>query len=155
VPSFIAIDEQLQLNRGCYFPRRLCFNRTFPFSQINDIWQTTFFWFLLCHINKLEFGSLKHTDYFIGPDNKNILLTFLNTLNEKIHVYTLKSLMPSTGRKFDKDGNMVQWWKNATIEAFHRRNTCIINQYSNVTLEQIGKNVCCNTSHLDGLQLYT
>ncbi|XP_052821500.1 neprilysin-1-like [Mya arenaria] len=45
------------------------------------------------------------------------------------------------GRQFDKDGNMKQWWKNETIEAFHRRNQCIINQYSNVQLEQIGKNI--------------
>ncbi|XP_052270674.1 neprilysin-1-like isoform X2 [Dreissena polymorpha] len=45
------------------------------------------------------------------------------------------------GRQFDKDGNMKQWWKNETIEAFHQRNQCIIDQYSNVKLKQIGKNV--------------
>jgi predicted metalloendopeptidase len=44
---------------------------------------------------------------------------------------------------------MKQWWKNETIQAFQDRTQCIIEQYSNVKLEQIGVNVsktcknCC------------
>ena len=37
---------------------------------------------------------------------------------------------------------MKQWWKNETIQAFQERTQCIIEQYSNVKLEQIGVNVC-------------
>ncbi|XP_053378896.1 neprilysin-1-like [Mercenaria mercenaria] len=45
------------------------------------------------------------------------------------------------GRQYDKDGNMKQWWKNETIQAFQKRTQCIIEQYSNVQLEQIGVNI--------------
>ncbi|WAR15415.1 NEP-like protein [Mya arenaria] len=49
------------------------------------------------------------------------------------------------GRQFDKDGNMKQWWKNETIEAFHRRNQCIINQYSNIDGKNTqGENIADN-----------
>ncbi|KAL4221616.1 Membrane metallo-endopeptidase-like 1 [Mactra antiquata] len=45
------------------------------------------------------------------------------------------------GRQYDKDGNMKQWWKNGTIQAFQKRIECIINQYFNVKLEQIDTNI--------------
>ncbi|XP_033763909.1 neprilysin-1-like [Pecten maximus] len=47
------------------------------------------------------------------------------------------------GRQYDKDGNMKQWWKNETIEAFRKQAQCVIDQYSSYTLEQIGL-------HIDG-----
>ena len=47
------------------------------------------------------------------------------------------------GRQYDKDGNLKQWWKNETIERFRKQTECIIKQYSDVQLEQIGKNVSC------------
>jgi len=40
---------------------------------------------------------------------------------------------------------MKQWWKNETIEAFQKRIECIIQQYSDVKLEQIDKNVSIYT----------
>lgn len=43
----------------------------------------------------------------------------------------------STGRQFDKDGNMMQWWNNATIRAFRERTQCIIDQYSRYKLDEI------------------
>lgn len=42
-----------------------------------------------------------------------------------------------TGRQFDKDGNMMQWWNNATIEAFRKRAECIIDQYSNYWIQEV------------------
>ncbi|XP_063410745.1 neprilysin-1-like [Mytilus trossulus] len=45
------------------------------------------------------------------------------------------------GRQYDKEGNMKQWWKNETIEAFRHRAQCIIDQYSGYKLEQIDKNI--------------
>lgn len=42
------------------------------------------------------------------------------------------------GRQFDKDGNMMQWWNNATIEAFRERTQCIIDQYSRYKIEEVG-----------------
>ncbi|XP_012253044.2 neprilysin-1 [Athalia rosae] len=41
------------------------------------------------------------------------------------------------GRQFDKDGNMMQWWNNATIRAFRDRAQCIVDQYSRYRLQEI------------------
>ncbi|XP_066590529.1 neprilysin-1-like [Prorops nasuta] len=40
------------------------------------------------------------------------------------------------GRQFDKDGNMIQWWNNATIKAFRERAQCIVDQYSRYKLQE-------------------
>ncbi|CAF1189094.1 unnamed protein product [Rotaria sp. Silwood1] len=45
------------------------------------------------------------------------------------------------GRQYDKDGNRVPWWSNSTIDQFNERKQCIIDQYSNYTVEQIHKNL--------------
>ncbi|XP_018329444.1 neprilysin-1 [Agrilus planipennis] len=42
------------------------------------------------------------------------------------------------GRQFDKDGNMMQWWNNATIKAFRERAQCIIDQYSRYKIHEVG-----------------
>ncbi|UJR11165.1 hypothetical protein I4U23_015346 [Adineta vaga] len=42
-----------------------------------------------------------------------------------------------SGRQFDKDGNRIPWWTDETIQKFIERKTCIVNQYSNYTIEQI------------------
>lgn len=45
------------------------------------------------------------------------------------------------GRQFDKDGNMKEWWNNATILAFKKQIQCIIDQYSSYRIEEIGMNL--------------
>lgn len=52
--------------------------------------------------------------------------------------YYQNCLLHITGRQFDKDGNMMQWWNNATIEAFRERTQCIIDQYSRYKIEEVG-----------------
>jgi hypothetical protein len=42
-----------------------------------------------------------------------------------------------TGRQFDKDGNMMQWWNNVTVRAFRERAQCIIEQYSRYKLDEV------------------
>jgi len=42
------------------------------------------------------------------------------------------------GRQFDKDGNMMQWWNNATIRNFRERAQCIIDQYSRYRIDEVG-----------------
>lgn len=42
------------------------------------------------------------------------------------------------GRQFDKDGNLKQWWNNATVQAFRQRTQCIIDQYSAYKLDDVG-----------------
>uniref|UniRef100_A0A0A9W738 Membrane metallo-endopeptidase-like 1 n=3 Tax=Lygus hesperus TaxID=30085 RepID=A0A0A9W738_LYGHE len=41
------------------------------------------------------------------------------------------------GRQFDKDGNLMQWWNNATIREFRERAQCFIDQYNRYKLEQV------------------
>ena len=41
------------------------------------------------------------------------------------------------GRQFDKHGNLKQWWNNRTIGEFRKAAQCIIDQYSNYTLDEI------------------
>ncbi|CAH1789738.1 unnamed protein product [Owenia fusiformis] len=43
------------------------------------------------------------------------------------------------GRKFDKVGNMVNWWTNKSAEAYEVRSKCIEDQYSKYTI--LGKHV--------------
>lgn len=47
----------------------------------------------------------------------------------------------SVGRQYDKNGNMRQWWNNATIRKFRDRAQCIVDQYSSYTLEPFGHQV--------------
>ena len=41
------------------------------------------------------------------------------------------------GRQFDKQGNLKQWWNNRTIAEFRKAAECIVQQYSNYTLDEI------------------
>ncbi|KAG8225256.1 hypothetical protein J437_LFUL006488, partial [Ladona fulva] len=45
------------------------------------------------------------------------------------------------GRQFDKDGNLMQWWNNATVLAFRERTQCIIDQYSRFKLQEVDLHV--------------
>jgi len=46
-----------------------------------------------------------------------------------------------TGRMFDKDGNIKQWWDQSTITSFKEKTECMINQYDSYRLEEINKYV--------------
>lgn len=41
------------------------------------------------------------------------------------------------GRKYDRNGNLKQWWKNKTIEEFRKRAKCFIDQYSSYSINGI------------------
>jgi len=42
------------------------------------------------------------------------------------------------GRHFDHRGNINQWWDTDSSDNFHQRAQCIINQYSNYKVDQVG-----------------
>ncbi|XP_044018489.1 neprilysin-2-like isoform X2 [Aphidius gifuensis] len=42
------------------------------------------------------------------------------------------------GRQFDKEGNLVDWWAPTTKEKYLDKATCIINQYGNYTVPEVG-----------------
>ena len=43
------------------------------------------------------------------------------------------------GRKYNKDGDLVNWWSNSSNEAFENKSQCFIKQYS--SFEAYGKKV--------------
>ena len=45
------------------------------------------------------------------------------------------------GRQFDKEGNLKEWWNNATVQTFYQRTQCIIDQYSSYVLQEVGLNI--------------
>ncbi|KAL1006229.1 hypothetical protein UPYG_G00069520 [Umbra pygmaea] len=42
----------------------------------------------------------------------------------------------NNGRKYDKDGNLDQWWSNASISAFTDKTQCMIDQYNSYYWEE-------------------
>ncbi|XP_035741301.1 neprilysin-2-like isoform X2 [Vespa mandarinia] len=42
------------------------------------------------------------------------------------------------GRQFDKEGNLVDWWAPETKENYLERAECIVQQYGNYTVEEVG-----------------
>ncbi|KAK5647008.1 hypothetical protein RI129_005472 [Pyrocoelia pectoralis] len=45
------------------------------------------------------------------------------------------------GRQYDKDGNLKDWWDQATQEAFLKKAQCIIDQYANYTVPEIDEHI--------------
>ncbi|KAI5749978.1 hypothetical protein M8J76_011853 [Diaphorina citri] len=44
------------------------------------------------------------------------------------------------GREYDKEGNLHQWWNNATIARFKEQAECFVHQYNNFTLDGMSVN---------------
>lgn len=45
------------------------------------------------------------------------------------------------GRHFDKNGDVMQWWSNETMNAFDEHTQCMIDQYSEYKFEEIDQYV--------------
>ena len=48
---------------------------------------------------------------------------------------------PSTGRRYDKDGNLHQWWTNQDVTNFKLKAQCIVDQYSNYSIPRLNLHV--------------
>jgi hypothetical protein len=48
-----------------------------------------------------------------------------------------------SGREYDQNGNLHQWWNNETIEKFKDRTECVVDQYTKYEI---------NNKHLNGRQ---
>ena len=55
--------------------------------------------------------------------------------HEMIHAFD------DSGRRFDKNGNLVDWWDPATKANFAERTKCILNQYDNYIVKLVGDKV--------------
>lgn len=49
--------------------------------------------------------------------------------------HELSHAFDSLGRNYDENGNLTQWWTEATIKAFTERTECFIDQYAKYTVE--------------------
>ncbi|XP_056155617.1 phosphate-regulating neutral endopeptidase PHEX [Lampris incognitus] len=47
----------------------------------------------------------------------------------------------NNGRKYDKNGNLDQWWSNSSIAAFNEKTQCMIDQYNSYHWKEAGLNV--------------
>ena len=57
--------------------------------------------------------------------------------------HELSHAFDDQGRQYDADGNMRNWWKNNTLEAYKEKIKCIEQEYGNFTV---------NGEHINGLQ---
>ena len=46
----------------------------------------------------------------------------------------------AAGRRYDKEGNLKQWWTEATVSEYERRVQCIVEQYSQYSVSELGDN---------------
>ena len=53
----------------------------------------------------------------------------------------LQIVFDSTGRQYDKDGNLKQWWSDESIINFKEKAQCIIDQYGEYVMPENNKNV--------------
>jgi endothelin-converting enzyme len=49
--------------------------------------------------------------------------------------HELSHAFDSTGRHYDENGNLTEWWTDDTVKAFKKRSECFVNQYANYTVE--------------------
>lgn len=42
------------------------------------------------------------------------------------------------GRLFDREGNLNRWWSEKSIVGFHQRANCLVTQYGNYTMSELG-----------------
>ena len=46
----------------------------------------------------------------------------------------------ASGRQYDKEGNVKQWWTEATLREYDIRKQCIVEQYSQYRVSELGDN---------------
>lgn len=50
------------------------------------------------------------------------------------------------GRRYDENGNVRQWWSKETLRHYHEKVECMIRQYSNYHLPELGDNFTVSNS---------
>jgi endothelin-converting enzyme len=49
--------------------------------------------------------------------------------------HELSHAFDSTGRHYDENGNLTDWWTDATVKAFKKRTDCFVEQYNEFSVE--------------------
>jgi len=45
-----------------------------------------------------------------------------------------------SGRRYDENGNLRQWWSNKTLQHYHEEVECMVRQYDSYHLSELGDN---------------
>ena len=63
------------------------------------------------------------------------------------HIHVLFSIyLP--GRRFDKYGNLANWWINGSLARFQKRALCMVKQYGNFTVQGEKVNIDYNANQI-------
>jgi len=78
-----------------------------------------------------------------GFDNNGEDVWFIMSLNTCSAWFSRTSvcICVHLGRKYDKDGNLDQWWSNSSINLFTEKTKCMIDQYDSYYWKEAGLNV--------------
>ncbi|GFT04722.1 neprilysin, partial [Nephila pilipes] len=57
----------------------------------------------------------------------------------------------NSGRKFDKVGNLTQWWSDDIVDKFKEQAACFVEQYSQLPIDIVGQNVNGNQTLDDNI----
>ena len=86
----------------------------------------------------------KYTCMFLVFKSNGFKLEYMMTFYFVYHAcrrHHKKSGLFLVGRQFDKSGNLKQWWDDDVIAKFKDQAKCIIEQYGNYTVPEVGINV--------------
>ena len=98
-------------------------------------------WFIADILGKPE---LINAVYYLLPLYNNSLFSVCLLLSWQLlrSIMFVKQLLNAlcflTGRNFDKDGNMLNWWSNYSAEHFKDQSQCMVQQYGNFNWKLAG-----------------
>uniref|UniRef100_A0A4W6BRE1 Phosphate regulating endopeptidase homolog, X-linked n=1 Tax=Lates calcarifer TaxID=8187 RepID=A0A4W6BRE1_LATCA len=84
--------------------------------------------------------SVPRTEWFTNPTTVNAF--YSSSTNQILIVgHELTHGFDNNGRKYDKNGNLDQWWSNSSVTAFNEKTQCMIDQYNGYHWDEAGLNV--------------
>uniref|UniRef100_A0A674F7J2 Endothelin-converting enzyme 1 n=1 Tax=Salmo trutta TaxID=8032 RepID=A0A674F7J2_SALTR len=90
--------------------------------------------------------------YYNPTKNEMVLPAGILQVPLPFSAYSLTHAFDDQGREYDKDGNLRSWWKNSSVEAFKKQTQCMVEQYSNYSINKealngkhtLGENIADN-----------
>ncbi|ORX38765.1 zincin [Piromyces finnis] len=132
--------EYLELNPDDYLGNVISYLNMYYRNDLNRIVEPTSDW---------RYSPQTFNGFYYPPDNSiNILAGILQSPFYDSHEpdyinygglgmlvgHELTHAFDGTGRQFDKNGSMTNWWTSSTAENFSNASQCFVNQYSNYTI---------------------